>query len=217
MAATARVARISHRTVIAVAAVSAATLTFAPSWGAGRTAQSESFFASGNASAHWDNSQSNDSDAFSQEYEVNDATSYAGTTLHHVEGLSAPAKSPSFDFKADRSGPSGGGPRLVMVFSDPATGQSVGDIELTPDTWSQDWQHMDDGSWSVHGGTCGFTYHDQYDHAVSCMGTGTVVSSAFIVTDVGFLYPTGYKNWVDNVQYDSKTLSQPSDNNNSSH
>jgi hypothetical protein len=206
-----------RRVPVLVAVTSAAALAIAPAWGAsgGRTAQSESFFASGNAAAHWDNSQSNDSDRFSQEYEVNDATSYAGTTLHHVEGLPAPSKSPSFDFKADRSGPAGGAPRLVMVFSDPATGQSVGDIELTPDMWSQDWQHMDDGSWSVHGGSCGFTYHDQYDHAVGCMGGGTVVSSAFIVSDVGWLYPTGYKNWVDNVQYNGKTISQPSDNNNS--
>ena len=96
MAETARVARISRRSVIAVAAVSAATLAFAPSWGAGRTAQSESFFASGNAAAHWDNTEpDSDSDGWSQIYDVQDATSYAGTTLHHVEGLPAPATPPS--------------------------------------------------------------------------------------------------------------------------
>jgi hypothetical protein len=50
-----------------VAATSAAALAIAPAWGAsgGRTAQSESFFATGNAAAHWDNSTSNDNDPFS--------------------------------------------------------------------------------------------------------------------------------------------------------
>jgi len=208
--------RISRRSVVAVAAVSAATLAFAPSWGAGRTAQSESFFASGNASAHWDNTQSSDANRFSQVYEVNDATSYAGTTLHHVEGLPAPATSPSFWYKADRDSPdSGGSPRLVMVFGDPATGATVGDIELTPDDWSQSWRSIGDGYWSVHGGPCVYTYHDNYDHAVGCMGAGTVVTSAFIVTDSFWKILSPYKNWVDQIQYDGKTISQPSDNNNS--
>src|SRR5437764_15477434 len=96
-----------RRVPVLVAVTSAAALAIAPAWGAssGRTAQSESFFASGNAAAHWDNSQSNDGDRFSQEYEINDATSYAGTTLHHVEGLPAPATAPSFDYKAHRPGP----------------------------------------------------------------------------------------------------------------
>ena len=206
--------RFSSRSVIAVAAASAATLAFAPAWGAGRTAQSESFFASGNASAHWDNSQSADSDPFSQEYEVNDATATAGTTLHHVEGRPAPEAEPTFDFKADRSGPSGGSPRLVMIFGDPATGTTVGNIALTPDTVDTTWQHAQGNEWVVNGGSCGFVYHDNYQHAVGCMGD-SVVTAAFLVSDSGWLYPTGYKNWVDNVQYDGKTISKPSDNNNS--
>jgi hypothetical protein len=207
-----------RRAPVLVAAASAAVLVVAPAWASGnngRTAQSESFFASGNASAHWDNTQSADANRFSERYDVNDASSYAGTTLHHVEGLPAPATSPSFAFKADRSGPSGGSPRLVMVFGDPSTGTTVGDIELTPDNWDTSWQTVGDGFWSVHGGTCGFTYHDNYQHAVGCMGAGTVVTSAYIVTDSGWLYPSGYTNWVDDVQYGGKTISQPSDNNNS--
>lgn len=206
-----------RRVPLLVAVTSAAALAIAPAWGAsgGRTAQSESFFASGNASAHWDNSQSADANRFSQVYVVGDATSYAGTTLHHVENQPPPPTSPSFAYKADRSGPSGGSPRLVMVFGDPATGATVGDIELTPDNWDTNWQPAGDGEWSVHGGTCGFTYHDNYDHAVGCMGDGALVTSAFIVTDSGWLYPTGYTNWVDTVQYGGKTISQPSDNNNS--
>jgi len=209
----------SRRVTLAIAATAAATtvVAVAPAWGSdsGRTAQSESFFASGNASAHWDNTQSADTNRFSERYDVNDATSYAGTTLHHVENQPPPASSPTFEFKASQSGSSGGSPRLVMVFGDPTTGATVGDIELTPDNWDTSWQPVGDGQWSVHGGTCGFTYHDNYQHAVGCMGAGTLVTSAFIVTDSGWLYPTGYTNWVDEVQYGGKTISQPSDNNNS--
>ena len=209
------VPRLSRRSVVAIAAASAATLAFTPSWGAGRTAQSESFFASGNASAHWDNTQSSDADRFSQRYTVNDATSYAGTTLHHVEGQPPPPNSPTFAYKADRSGSSGGSPRLVMIFGDPATGATVGNIALTPDNWDTNWQTASDGQWAVVGGTCGFQYHDQYNDAVACMGPGAIVTSAFLVTDSGWLYPSGYTNWVDAVQYGGKTISQPSDNNNS--
>src|SRR5947209_10265144 len=198
-----------RRVPLLIAATSAAALAIAPAWGAsgGRTAQSESFFASGNAAAHWDNSQSDsDGDGWAQVYDVQDATSYAGTTLHHVEGLPAPTTAPSFDYKADRSGPSGGSPRLVMVFGDPAAGTTVGNIALTPQNWDTSWQHAQDGQWDVTGGTCVFRYQDNYQDAVSCMGAGTVVTSAFLVSDSGWLYPTGYKNWVDNVQYNGKTI-----------
>jgi hypothetical protein len=205
-----------RRIPLLVAATSAAALAIAPAWGAsgGRTAQSESFFASGNAAAHWDNTQSADANRFSQVYVVNDATSYAGTALHHVEGQPAPADSPTFSFKADRQGASGGSPRLVMVFGDPTTGATIGNIALTPDQWDTSWQDVTDGNWDVTGGTCGYKYHDQYDDAVACMGA-SVVTSAFMVTDSGWLYPTGYTNWVDKIQYGGKTISQPSDNNNS--
>src|SRR3954465_5287878 len=111
-----------RRIPLLVAVTSAAALAIAPAWGAsgGRTAQSESFFASGNAAAHWDNSQTDsDGDNWSQVYDVQDATSYAGTTLHHVEGRPAPAAPPSFDFKTSQDGnPALGSPRLVIVFAD---------------------------------------------------------------------------------------------------
>ena len=205
-----------RRTMLLLAATSAAALAIAPAWGAsgGRTAQSESFFASGNAAAHWDNSQSADSDKFSQEYEVNDTTSYAGTTLHHIEGLPAPANAPSFDFKTDKpAGPSGGSPRLVINFTD------GGNIQLRPLMWSDSWDHEggDSGDhtndWDSTGPGCSM-YEQNYQTVRDCHA-GALVTSAYIVTDSGWLYPTGYKNWIDNVQYAGKTISQPSDNSNS--
>ena len=38
-----------------------------------------------------------------------------------------------------------------------------------------------------------------------------LVTAAFIVSDSGWLNAP-YKNWIDNIQYDGKTISQPSDN-----
>jgi hypothetical protein len=205
-----------RRRLTYVAALSAAALAIAPAWSAGRTAQSESFFTSGDASAHWVNNDSSDPDdnRFSQIYDLRGALSYAGTTLHHVEGEPAPPTSPTFAYKADRETASGGSPRLVMVFGDPTTGATIGNIALTPDQWKQTWQDQGDGNWDVNGGTCGFVYHDDYNHAVSCMGPDAVVTSAFMVSDSTWLYPTGYKNWVDKIQYGGKTVSQPADNNN---
>ena len=205
------------RIPLLVAAASAAALAIAPAWGAGRTSQSESFFAYGNASAHWDNSQSADGDSFSQVYEVNDASSYAGTTLHHVEGLPAPANAPSFDFKADRVSPDspGGSPRLVIVFSD------GGNINLRPLIWTGQWQHEGGDSgptandWDNVGGSCGSEYEQDYQTVKHCHA-GAVVTAAFLVSDSFWKVLSPYKNWIDNVQYDGKTISQPSDNSNSS-
>src|SRR4051812_8490240 len=209
-----------RRIPLLVAVTSAAALAIAPAWGAsgGRTAQSESFFASGNAAAHWDNTQSADDDPFSQLYEVNDASSYAGTTLHHVEGLPAPANAPSFDFKADRVSPAytgtGGSPRLVIVFSD------GGNINLRPLEWTGDWQHEGGDSgptasdWDNVGGSCIGGYEEDYQTVRHCHD-GAVVTAAFMVTDSFWRILSPYKNWVDNIQYAGTTISQPSDNNNS--
>jgi len=199
-----------RRLPLLIAVTSAAALAIAPAWGSsgGRTAQSESFFAYGNASAHWDNSQDADDDGFSQVYEVNDATSYAGTTLHHVEGLPAPADPPSFDFKTSQDGnPSVGSPRLVIVFAD------GGNIQLRPLFWDSSWTHEDGNSndWDNYGGTCGFRYERSYEEVKACH-PDQLVTAAFIVTDAPY---APYKVWIDNVQYDGKTISQPSDNNNS--
>jgi len=205
-----------RRVPLLVAATSAAALAIAPAWGAsgGRTAQSESFFASGNAAAHWDNSQSDsDGDGWAQVYDVQDATSYAGTTLHHVEGQPAPTNSPSYWYKSDsaHSGlPSAGSPRLVIVFAD------GGNIQLRPLFWSSGWtEEGGDQSkdWDNNGGTCGFEYEQDYQTVRACHGD-SLVTAAFIVTDAPY---APYKLWIDQVQYDGKTISQPSDNNNSVH
>jgi hypothetical protein len=203
-----------RRIPMLVAATSAAALAIAPAWGAsGRTAQSESFFASGNAAAHWDNSQADsDGDGWSQTYEVQDASSFAGTTLHHVEGRPAPQNSPSYWFKSDAAHngfASAGAPRLVVEFAD------GGNIELRPLTWSSSW--TEEGAdqskdWDNNGGTCGFEFEQDYQTVRACHGD-SLVTAAFIVTDA----PYGpYQLWIDQVQYDDTTISQPSDNSNSS-
>lgn len=191
----------------------------------GRQTISVSFFSGhigpvGNGSAHWTNTTSNDDDPFSIEIDVpeggtpaNGYSSFAGINFHHVPPA-APVNPPSFDFKADRSGASGGSPRLVMLFSD------GGNINLRPLTWVQDtW--VSEGpdptpdplaatNWESNGGTCGFLYEMTYESVKACHAAATV-TAAFIVSDSGWLNAP-YKNWIDNIQYDGKVISQPSDN-----
>jgi hypothetical protein len=173
-------------------------------------------------SAHWTNTDSNDSDAFSVEIDVpeggtpaNGVSSFAAINFHHIPAL-PPANAPSFDFKTDRSGDSGGSPRLVMVFSD------GGNINLRPLHWIQDtW--ISEGAnptpdpsaatnWDSVGGSCGFRFEQTYQAALACHA-GATVTAAFIVSDSGWLNAP-YKNWIDNIQYDGRTISQPSDNKN---
>jgi hypothetical protein len=49
-----------------------------------------------------------------------------------------------------------------------------------------------------------------YQVALACH-PGATVTAAFIVSDSGWLNAP-YKNWIDNIQYNGRTISQPSDN-----
>jgi hypothetical protein len=191
------------------------------------TTISVSFFAGhvgpvASGSAHWTNATSNDTDPFSVEIDVpeggtpaNGYSSFAGINFHHLPPA-APANAPSFDFKADRNGASGGSPRLVIVFND------GGNINLRPLNWVQDrWISEGPGptpdplaatNWDNSGGTCGFLYEMTYDTVKACHAAAAV-TAAFIVSDSGWLNAP-YKNWIDNIQYNGKTISQPSDNSN---
>lgn len=190
---------------------------------AGRSKPSVSFFAGAypagsvaNGSAHWTNTQSNDGDGFSMEIDVpqgvgtpNYYSSYGGITLHHVAGSPAPATEPSFDFMSTVGGSSGGSPRLVIRFSD------GGSINLRPLSWTANTWTTEDGAsndWDNNGGSCGFLYEKSYATVLACHAD-TTVTSAYIVSDSGWLYPSsGYVQYIDNLQYDGYTISQPSDN-----
>ena len=189
-----------------VAAVSVGTL---PAEAAARTNPSVSFFQGGAGNAHWSQDQSNGTDRFSMELDVPDAFSYAGIDLHHVEGRPAPATAPSFDFYSTVSGASGGSPRLHINFSD------GGSVDLRPVAWVQNtWTNVgggDDDNWDNNGGTCGFRYQRTYQEVLACH-PATTVTSAYVVSDSGWLHPEGYVNYIDNLQYDGATISQPSDN-----
>ena len=195
----------------------------------GRQTISVSFFAghigpvSPSGSAHWTNTTSDDSDAYSVEIDIpaggtpaNGFSSFAGINFHHLPAL-PPANAPSFDFKPDRAALSGGSPRLVIRFSD------GGNINLRPLDWvAQQWTSegpMTSASvqdpafatnWDNNGGTCGFLFETTYATARSCHAAATVVS-AFIVSDSGWLNGP-YVQWIDNIQYNGQIISTPPDN-----
>lgn len=188
-------------------------LVFAPSAFAERTKPNIHFFSGQQSHANWTTPDSVDPNRMSILFDVGPATSiaYAGFDLNHVEGTPPPANEPGFFHKEDRDGQSGGSPRLVFLFSN-------GNMYLRPDQWSQSWQEVgndnDDGNWDVNGGACGFKFDVTYAEALQCFPNALLVD-VFMVSDSTFLYPTGYLNWVDQLQYSGFTYSHAGDNNNS--
>jgi hypothetical protein len=52
-----------------------------------------------------------------------------------------------------------------------------------------------------------------YAAALTCPSADATVTSAYVVSDSGWEYPsTGYTNFVDNLTWGSTMISQPSDN-----
>jgi hypothetical protein len=204
------------RHVIAIVAATAAAVSVGtlPATAAARTSPSVSFFQGGEGNAHWSQDQSNGDDKFSMELDVpgfdlaTEPVNYAGIDLHHVDGRPAPVQAPSFDFYSTATGPSLGSPRLVINFSD------GGDANLRPLAWAQDtWTTVDGNgpNWDNRGGTCPFLFNTTYAAVLACHA-GATVTSAYVVSDSGYAYPQGYVHYIDNLQYDGKTISQPSDN-----
>ena len=65
------------------------------------------------------------------------------------------------------------------------------------------------GYWQT---SCNPNATQTYAEALTCPTAGATVSSAYIVSDSGWLYNTGYSNYIDNIVYGGATISQPSDN-----
>jgi hypothetical protein len=194
--------------VVGAAAAAAVTVAVggAPAFAGSHPSHSVSFFHGGAGSAGWSKDTSNDADPYSIKLVVPDATSYAGASLHNVAGRPAPAAAPSFDFRSTVGGPSGGSPRLVIAFSD------GGNINLRPLTWvANTWTHEDGNStdWDNKGGTAGCpSYEQTYATLVACH-PGATVTSVIVVSDSGFLYPSGYTNYIDNISYDGTVITRP--------
>ncbi len=180
---------------------------------------STSFFSSDNANANWSKTTAppTDTDSWSIELTVGPAnpTGFAGACLRGFEGLPAPENAPSFDFKSSAIGPSGGSPRLVVEFSD------GGNIQLRPLAWA-DGVWMKEGldlgptttDWDNSGGICGFRYEQPYQVVKACHA-GTTMTGVFMVTDSGWLYSTGYTNWIDNIQFYGQCFTAPGSTNDS--
>lgn len=189
-----------------------AAMVSAPTALAERVKPNIHFFSGQQSDAHWTPLDSADPNRMSIELEVGPTVglSFAGFELLHEEGTPPPAREPRFFHKEDRAGPSGGSPRLVIIFPN-------GNIQLRPDQWSTSWQFVGegdgDGNWDVVGGNCVSAFDQTYQQALACF-PGGIVQNVFLVTDSNFLYP-GYVNWVDRLQYNSFEYSHASDSNNS--
>ncbi|HET7195324.1 MAG TPA: hypothetical protein VFI99_10075 [Nocardioides sp.] len=76
-----------------------------------------------------------------------------------------------------------------------------------------EWTHVGggDNDWDNNGGPCGFRYQTTYQEVLACHPS-TTVTSAYVVSDSGWLHPEGYVNYIDNLPYDGTTISHPADN-----
>lgn len=112
-----------------------------------------------------------------------------------------PASSPTYDFRASVTGPSGGSPRLTLRLSN-------GGAELRPGEVAADqWTHMDGQSgWDSYGGTCGYRSELSYAQVLACHPEETV-RGLVLWNDSGWLYPAGYQLFVDNVTYNGERVS----------
>jgi hypothetical protein len=112
-----------------------------------------------------------------------------------------PASSPSYDFRASESGPSGGSPRLTLRLSN-------GGGELRPTTVTAgQWTHMDgQSSWDSYGGACGYRTELSYAELLACH-PGETVFGLELWNDSGWLYQNGYQVFVDNVTYNGERVS----------
>jgi len=112
-----------------------------------------------------------------------------------------PASSPTYDFIASVSGPSGGSPRLTLRLSN-------GGGELRPQTVTAgQWRHMDGQSgWDSYGGTCGYRTELSYAQLLACH-PGETVFGLELWNDSGWLYQDGYQVFVDNVTYGGERVS----------
>lgn len=115
-----------------------------------------------------------------------------------------PASPPSFDFRANRTGPSGGSVRLRVQFSD------AGYADLRPASLvAGQWIHMDGtADWDNYGGSCGFRFQQPYSAIAPCH-PGATVTGVEVTNDSGWLHPGGLDVLIDNVSFGGETVMQP--------
>lgn len=182
-------------------------LIAAPVGAEGRTKPNLHFFSGTDSHSNWTPKESVDDNRMSIELHVA-ADGFAGAELLRVEG-EPPVPEPSFWFKADRAGPSGGSPRLQVHFENGTIG------DLRPLEWDTEWEKVggnNEPDWDVRGGPCGFRFAATYEEVLTCAGGGPV-TDAFLIGDSGWLHGE-YTNWVDRLQWDGHVFSHASDNNN---
>ena len=191
------------------AALVVCALAVLPAGAAEREKPNLRFFSGPQSHANWTPEDSSDANRQSIELHVG-PTGYAGTELQHVEGQPAPEVEPSFYYKADRTGASGGSPRLQITFANGTV------ADLYPDEWETEWRKVGgegEPQWDVRGVPCAFMYRTDYEQVKTCAANSPVVE-AILVSDSWWLHGE-YTNWVDQLQWNGFVFSHARDDNNS--
>ena len=200
------------RAVYAVVATAVVAATLAVAAPANADLTFGSFATQGDASAGWVNEPNAPPGATDQQsialfVNGSSSTDFNDAARVVFTGRSGPplADAPTFDFKTNTIGVSGGSVRFVIRWSDGGLGE-LRPLHLGPGAWT----HVDGAgpNWDNRGGICGFVTSKTYDEMRDCH-PGALVTGVEVVNDSGWLYTGGFQVLVDNVSYAGGTVSVP--------
>jgi hypothetical protein len=159
--------------------------------------------------AHWLNNAlpafgATDTSAIELFVNVSSPSTFRDTAAVRFTGFSSspPTLPPSFDFYSSAGGPSGGAPRMTIVFGD-GSGE-LRPLAITAGTWT----HQDGSTdWDSYGGSCGYRTTLSYAELLACH-PGSAVIGVWVLNDGGWLHPGGYQVLIDSVSYGGELVFQ---------
>jgi hypothetical protein len=109
----------------------------------------------------------------------------------------------SFDYNPNKTGASGGSPRLVVSFSDGGRGE-LRPLALVANTWTTI-DGMTGNNWDSNGGTCGFAYATTWAGVLACH-PGATIDGMWVVSDSGWAFGGQLTVLVDNINIDGEII-----------
>ena len=198
----------ARRSLVLFCTAFAALLLAAPA-GAALT---DNFVSTGNAQARWINEPaappfSTDTKSIELSVQARSAIDYNDAAWVTFRGFAStpPTTPPSFVYKLNQTGSSGGSVRLVMRFSDGGYG-FLRPAALQAGVWSlangagRNWESKDGKV------PCGTTL--LYSEMLACH-PGTTVTSVEVISDSGWLYSGRFAALIDNISYGGEVVMAP--------
>jgi hypothetical protein len=135
---------------------------------------------------------------------VSDASpGYGGVDIAGFPSDPADIDELSFDYNPNKTGASGGSPRLVVSFDDGGHAE-LRPVALVAGAWTTI-DGMVGNNWDNHGGTCGFLYATTWAGVLACHA-GASIDGMWVVSDSGWAFGGELTVLVDNINVDGKVI-----------